>query len=125
MTKTIFVAEDNKINLKLVKDILELKGHKVLEACNGKEAIEKITKDCDAIDLVLMDIQMPELNGIDAIKELKNNTKTASIPIIVLSAYAMETDIKNAREAGAKDYITKPLNLSDFLTKIEKNLESK
>ncbi|MFA6988841.1 MAG: response regulator [Candidatus Gastranaerophilaceae bacterium] len=119
MTKTIFIAEDNKINLKLVKDLLELKEYKILEAYDGKEALEKIIQNHNLIDLILMDIQMPVLNGIDAIKELKNNVLTASIPIIVLSAYAMETDIKKAKEAGAEDYITKPLNITEFLTKIQ------
>jgi CheY-like chemotaxis protein len=119
MTKTIFIAEDNKTNLKLIKDILEVKGYRTLEAYDGKEAVEKISKNFELIDLILMDVQMPELNGIDAIKEIKKNPQTAPIPIIVLSAHAMGSDIKKAKEAGAVDYITKPLNILEFLLKIK------
>lgn len=120
MTKTIFIAEDNPTNLKLVKDILEVKGYKTLEAADGKSAINKIIQNASSIDLILMDIQMPELSGIDAIKELKEKSDTKNIPIIVVSAQAMESDIKKAKKIGAVDYITKPINLVEFLNKVEK-----
>lgn len=119
MTKNILIAEDNEINIKLMRDILESQGYNIDEAINGKEAIEKAVNPDKIYDLILMDIQMPEVNGIDAIKEIK---KTQNIPIIVVSACAMPHEVELAKQAGCLDYITKPINIIEFISKIKNTL---
>lgn len=113
--KTIFIAEDNPTNMKLINDILSYQGYAIIQATDGKMALERIKENKDIIDLILMDVQLPEMDGISVIKKIKSDDSTKNIPIFVISAYAMENDIKNAREAGCNEYITKPINVQNFI----------
>ena len=116
--KTILIIEDNPSNLKLVKDVLEYQKYNVLEATDGKVGLQAVEGNKDKIDLILMDLQLPEISGLELIKILKEKPETKNIPIIVVSAHAMESDINTCLEAGCVDYITKPLNLQEFIKRI-------
>jgi len=116
--KTILIVEDNPINLKLLRDILNFQKFEVLEAIDGKSALELVEKNYNKIDLILMDLQLPDINGLEVIQKIKAEPESQNIPIIVVSAHAMESDIKKCREAGCIDYITKPINIQEFINKI-------
>ncbi|MEW5819640.1 MAG: response regulator [Cyanobacteriota bacterium] len=116
---TIFIVEDNLVNMKLIMDLLEFHNYSIIEAYNGKEAMEKIEVHKHEIDLVLMDLQLPEIDGLDLIKAFKNDSSTKHIPIIVISAHVMEADMHKAMEAGCCNYITKPINVEEFVSKID------
>jgi len=106
----ILLAEDNVINQKLAVKLLERKGHQVVVAGDGKEALEKL--DQSDFDLVLMDVQMPELDGLQATVEIRQRERKTlqHIPIIALTAHAMKGDRERCLEAGMDDYIAKPIN---------------
>jgi len=116
--KTILIVEDNPINLKLLRDILNFQKFEVLEAVDGKSALESVEKNYNKIDLILMDLQLPDINGLEVIKNIKAVPNSQNLQIIVVSAHAMESDIKKCREAGCIDYITKPINIQEFINKI-------
>lgn len=116
---TIFIVEDNLINMKLIKDLLSFHKYEIIEAYNGKEALDKMKDHKEIIDLVLMDLQLPEIDGLELIKIFKADETTKHIPIIVLSAHVMESDMHKALEAGCTNYITKPINIEDFVHKID------
>lgn len=106
---TILIAEDEESNFLLLKTILK-KHCNILHAKTGKELLE-IYKEKPA-DLILMDIKMPEMNGIDALKEIRKfDTK---IPVIMQSAYAFENDMESARQAGSNGFVTKPINIKEL-----------
>lgn len=117
-SKTILIVEDNPTNLKLVKDVLNYEKYNTVEATDGKIALDTIENNYEKIDLILMDLQLPEIGGLEVIKKVKNNPETKDIPIIVVSAHAMESDIKKCYKAGCTDYITKPLNIREFIKRI-------
>lgn len=123
--KTILIVEDNPINLKLLKAILNFQRFELLEAIDGKSALETVEKNHKKLDLILMDLQLPDINGLEVIKKIKADPESQNIPIIVVSAHAMESDIKKCREAGCIDYITKPINIQEFLNKIDSFFSSK
>ena len=106
----ILLAEDNVINQKLAVKLLERKGHQVVVAGDGKEALEKL--DQSDFDLILMDVQMPELDGLQATMEIRQREQKTleHIPIIALTAHAMKGDRERCLEAGMDDYIAKPIN---------------
>ena len=114
----------NDANLNLIKQIVKMKKNiHLLSATRAKEGIE-LARTAKP-DLILMDINMPEMNGIQAFKELQNWQETKDIPVIAISANAMESDIDQALETGFTAYLTKPLNISNFLEVIEKHLIGK
>lgn len=106
---TILIAEDEESNFLLLKTILK-KYCNILHAKTGKELLD-IYKEQHA-DLILMDIKMPEMNGIDALKEIRKFNK--EIPVIMQSAYAFENDMESAREAGSNGFVTKPINIKEL-----------
>lgn len=115
--KDILLVEDDPKNLKLVKDLLEACGYSVIVANNGREGLE-IAKT-SLPDLILMDVQLPGIDGLEATKRLKADEKTRIIPIIALTAYAMEGDKERIRRAGCDEYVPKPINIIEFLKKVE------
>ena len=116
MKKVVLIVEDDPKSLKLARDMLQVSGYATLEATNGKEGVElaRIEKP----DLILMDIQLPVMDGLEAIKLLKNDDVTKDIPIIALTAYAMKGDEKKIQETGCDGYISKPIDIKGFLKKI-------
>ena len=119
MTK-ILVVEDNPINMELVIELLSTKGCTVHTAIDGEEAIRKI--DQEVYDLIIMDIELPGKDGVEVTKIIK--TKYKLIPVIALTSYAMKGDKERFLSAGFDDYISKPLDISEFLMKIEKFCKS-
>lgn len=124
-SKTILIVEDNPTNLKLLRDILNYQKFDVLEAIDGKSALESVKTNYNKIDLILMDLQLPDISGLEVIKTIKADTECQNIPIIIVSAHAMESDIKKCYEAGCIDYITKPINIQEFISRINLFFSSK
>jgi two-component system cell cycle response regulator DivK len=117
----ILIVEDNDKNLKLVRDVLQVKGYETLEAMTGEDGIRIAAERLP--DLVLMDIQLPGINGIEALKVLRQNPATAAIPVIAVTASVMQQDRNQITEAGFDAYIGKPLNLKEFLEAVKTMLE--
>ena len=117
---TILIIEDNEKNLKLVRDVLQAKGHTTAEAGSAEEGL-KLAHERKP-DLVLMDIQLPGMSGIDALRELRKDAATSSIPVLAISASVMQQDRKQITDAGFDGFIEKPINLKDFLAAVNKAL---
>ena len=120
-TKTILIVEDDDNNLKLVNDLLLIGGYNVHTARNGKEGVDKTISNLP--DLVLMDIQMPVMNGIEATRILKKDIRTQGIPIVAVTSYAMSGDKERIMGAGCDGYLTKPINVRSFLGEVQKYLK--
>ena len=117
---TIVIIEDNEKNLKLVRDVLQAKGHKTAEAGSAEEGLKLVAEGKP--DLVLMDIQLPGMSGIDALKILRADEATKAIPVIAISASVMQQDRKQITDAGFDGFVEKPINLKDFLAAVNKAL---
>lgn len=113
---TVMAVEDNGINLYYLSEILAEKGFKVITANNGKKALESFYKN--KIDIILMDIQMPEMDGITCSKIIREDKNNEAIPIIALTGYTMEEDIDRCKKAGINDFLSKPINESSLIEKI-------
>ena len=116
----VLIVEDNEKNLKLVRDVLQAKGHKTAEAGNAEEGLKLAAERKP--DLVLMDIQLPGMSGIDALKILRADAATKAIPVIAISASVMQQDRKQITDAGFDGFIEKPINLKEFLATVNKAL---
>ncbi len=121
--KKILIIEDNPINLKLVSDVLIAKNFEILQATTGKNGLNIAEKNHSEIGLILLDLKLPDTNGIEVIKQLKANQSTLPIPVIVVSAQAMECDKTASKNAGCADYVTKPINVRELLLKVEKFIQ--
>jgi len=119
----ILIVEDNQKNMKLVRDVLQVKGYSTVEAGTAEEGI-KFTAE-HKFDLILMDIQLPGMNGIDALGVLRADPATAAIPVIAVTASVMQQDKKQIMEAGFDAYIGKPINLKEFLETVQRVLASR
>lgn len=113
MAKTVLIVEDNELNMKLFHDLLEAHGYDTLQTRSGVEAITLARRHKP--DLILMDIQLPEVSGLDVIKWLKEDDATKAIPVIAVTAFAMKGDEERIREGGCEAYISKPISVSMFL----------
>ena len=121
MGGVILIVEDDPRNLKLIRDLLQIRGYTTLEATDGKQGVDMARAKMP--DLIIMDIQMPVMNGFEATSILKADPVTKSITIVALTAFAMQGDREKCMEAGFNDYITKPLDTRAFMTKIREYLE--
>ncbi len=119
----ILIVEDNEKNLKLVRDVLQVKGYQTLEAMTGEDGVRLAREHRP--DLVLMDIQLPGISGIEALLILRSDPATASIPAIAVTASVMQQDRKQITEAGFEAYVGKPINLKEFLEAVRAALEVK
>ena len=108
MSKTILVVEDNDRNRRLLKILLKAQGYEVIEAVSGEEVMKYLKNNRP--DLILMDIQLPNIDGLDLTKEIKNNPEMTDIPIIAVTAYAMKGDKERILEAGCDAYVSKPID---------------
>lgn len=120
MSKTVLIVEDNELNMKLFHDLLEAHGIETLETRNGNEVLD-IAREKKP-DLILMDIQLPEISGLDITKMLKADDDLKSIPVIAVTAFAMKGDEEKIREGGCEDYISKPIAVTQFIEVIQKYL---
>jgi len=119
----ILIVEDNDKNLKLVRDVLQVKGFSTLEAGTAEDGI-KLAREHKP-DLILMDIHLPGISGIEALKVLRAEAATAAIPVIAVTASVMQQDRKQITEAGFDAYVGKPINLKEFLDAVRAALERK
>ena len=116
----VLVVEDNETNRYLLRFILEKNGYEVVEARDGVTGVELAIQEKP--DLILMDIQLPDINGLDATKRIRASEADSEIPIIALTSYAMVGDRERALAAGCTGYIQKPINSETFMAEIEKYL---
>ena len=121
MSKTILIVEDNDLNMKLLNDLLQAHGYCTLQTMDGRDVI-KIARDHNP-DLILMDIQLPEISGLEVTKMLKADDDLKSIPVIAVTAFAMKGDEEKIREGGCEGYIAKPISVPTFLDTISKFLD--
>jgi CheY-like chemotaxis protein len=112
----ILIIEDDPKNLTLFRDLLQRFGYTTTEATDGREGI-KLAR-ADKPDLILMDIQLPVMDGIEATKILKSDPQTKNIPILALTSYAMKGDREKILQAGCDDYLAKPVDVQEFLAKV-------
>ncbi len=117
----ILIVEDNEKNMKLVRDVLQAKGYATIEAGTGEEGIRLAAEHKP--DLILMDIQLPGISGIEALRALRASPETAAIPAVAVTASVMQQDRKQITEAGFDGYLGKPLNLKEFLDTVRAMLE--
>jgi two-component system cell cycle response regulator DivK len=117
-TKRILIVEDNELNMKLLRDVLEAYGYRTITTAEGEAALTLARTNQP--DLILMDLQLPDISGFDAVHRLKNDPETQSIPIVAVTAFAMVGDERKALTSGCDAYLAKPILLRDFLDLVEK-----
>ena len=117
----ILIAEDNEKSLKLFRDLLQVSGFETLEATTGEQAVELATRN--GPDLILMDIRLAGIDGVAALHRLRKDQRTASIPVLALTAQAMAGDREHFLEVGFDGYIAKPVNVREFLAVVQRYCE--
>jgi two-component system cell cycle response regulator DivK len=117
---TILIVEDNDKNMKLVRDVLQAKGYATLEAATGEDGVRLAR--AHRPDLVLMDIQLPGISGIEALRQLRGDAATAAIPVIAVTASVMAQDRHDITAAGFDAYVGKPISLKEFLDAVRTGL---
>lgn len=120
MAKKIFIVEDNELNMKLFNDLLEAHGYETVTTRDGTKAMD-MAKASNP-DLILMDIQLPEVSGLDITRMMKADDDLKHIPIIAVTAFAMKGDEDKIRECGCNGYISKPISIGTFIETIQHNL---
>ncbi len=118
--KTILIVEDNTLNMKLFSDLLQSHGYETLQSTDGMDALSLARKHSP--DLIIMDIQLPDVSGIDHAKALKADNDLKNIPVIAVTAHAMKGDDRKMLAAGCDDYIAKPISVPDFLETVAKHI---
>ena len=119
----ILVVEDNMVNRRLVEFLLRSKGYRVLQATAALEAFEILKTERP--DLILMDVQLPGMDGLEATRKLKENPVTRDIPVVAVTSYAMKGDREKALAAGCVGYITKPIDTTTFIQEVAAHLADK
>ena len=122
MAKRILAVDDEKHILRLVQINLEKAGYLVVTATNGREALEAVA--LERPDLIVMDVMMPEMDGLEALQHLKNDEQTADIPVVMLTAKAQDADVFQGWQSGADLYLTKPFNPIELLTFVKRILDA-
>lgn len=120
MAKTVLIVEDNELNMKLFHDLLEANGYQTLQTRSGKEALGLARQHRP--DLILMDIQLPEISGLQVTEEIKRDDDLRSIPVIAVTAFAMKGDEERIRAGGCEAYISKPISIAKFLETVRQFL---
>ena len=119
----VLIVEDNEKNMKLFRDVLLAKGYRTLEATTGLEAVDMASEHTP--DLVLMDIQMPDLDGVQALHRLRGDERTAAIPVLALTAQAMRGDDERFLAEGFDGYISKPVNVRELVGIVRQHCEGR
>jgi two-component system cell cycle response regulator DivK len=121
MTKTppqkVLIVEDNALNMRLFSDLLEASGYETMQCVDGAKAVG-LALEANP-DLIIMDIQLPEVSGLDITRWLKDDERTAQIPVLAVTAFAMRTDEMLVREAGCEGYLSKPIQVRSFLKTVD------
>ena len=121
MSKTILIVEDNELNMKLFNDLLQAHGYNTLQAKDGRVVVDLTRKNRP--DLILMDIQLPEISGLEITKMLKADDDLRSIPVVAITAFAMKGDEQKIRNGGCDGSIAKPISVASFLQTVSRFLE--
>ena len=119
--KRVLIVEDNEKNMKLFRDVLQATGYRTLEATTGEEAVELCLSHAPA--LVLMDVQLPGIDGVEALERLLQNKRTASIPVLALTAQAMSGDRERFLEAGFDGYLAKPVDVGALIEAVREHCD--
>ena len=118
--KKVLIVEDNELNMKLFHDLLTAFGYQTIQTRDGTKALELARSEKP--DLVLMDIQLPEVSGLDVTKWLKSDPELAGIPVIAVTAFAMKGDEQRIREGGCEAYLSKPISVASFIATVKRFL---
>lgn len=118
--KTVLIVEDNDLNMKLFHDLLEAHGYNTIQTKDGMEALGLAREHSP--DLILMDIQLPEVSGLEVTKWIKEDEALKSIPVIAVTAFAMKGDEEKIREGGCEAYVAKPISVENFLNTVKEFL---
>lgn len=118
MTKTVLIVEDNELNMKLFRDLLEAHGYQTLGTSNGFEALDLVRKHRPA--LILMDIQLPQVSGLDVTRWIKDDPDLRAIPVVAVTAFAMKGDEERIREGGCEAYLSKPISVGKFIETVRR-----
>lgn len=116
MAKTVMIVEDNELNMKLFHDLLEAHGYRTVETRSGIEAVELAR--AHRPDLIIMDIQLPEISGLDVTRKLKADPELRAIPVVAVTAFAMKGDEERIRAGGCEAYLSKPISVMQFLSTV-------
>jgi two-component system cell cycle response regulator DivK len=119
----VLVVEDSERNMKLFRDVLKASGYRTIEATTGERAVELVIEHRP--DLVLMDIQLPDIDGVEALDRLRADERTASVPVLALTAQAMDGDRERFLGAGFDGYLSKPVNIADFVATVKRYCETR
>ncbi|MCU0789733.1 MAG: response regulator [Nitratireductor sp.] len=117
MPKSVMIVEDNELNMKLFNDLLEANGYRTIKTRNGLEALDLAREHRP--DLILMDIQLPEVSGLEVTKWLKEDDELHVIPVIAVTAFAMKGDEERIRQGGCEAYISKPISVAKFVETVK------
>lgn len=117
MPKSVMIVEDNELNMKLFNDLLEANGYRTIKTRNGLEALDLAREHRP--DLILMDIQLPEVSGLEITKWIKEDDDLHAIPVIAVTAFAMKGDEERIRQGGCEAYISKPISVSKFVETVK------
>jgi two-component system cell cycle response regulator DivK len=117
MAKTVLIVEDNELNMKLFNDLLEARGYRVVQTRSGHQVLALAREHRP--DLILMDIQLPEISGLDVTTWLKDDAELRSIPVIAITAFAMKGDEERIRSKGCDGYLSKPISIPRFLDTVQ------
>ncbi len=119
--KTVLIVEDNELNMKLFHDLLEAHGYATLQTKDGMEALTLAREHKP--DLILMDIQLPEVSGLEVTKWIKEDENLRSIPVVAVTAFAMKGDEEKIREGGCEAYVAKPISVESFINTVKEFLD--
>lgn len=118
--KKVLIVEDNELNMKLFEDLLGAHGYETIKTRDGGQVLE-IARD-QKPDLIIMDIQLPEVSGLEVTQWLKSDHELRRIPVIAVTAFAMKGDEDKIRQGGCEDYVSKPISITDFIEVVQKHL---
>ena len=121
MPKKVLIVEDNELNMKLFNDLLEAHGYETLQTKDGFKALELAREHTP--DLILMDIQLPEVSGLEVTKWLKDDDDLSTIPVVAVTAFAMKGDEERIREGGCEAYLSKPITVATFIETVRQFLD--
>lgn len=118
---TILVVDDEPYMIRLLQHHIERAGYRLVKATNGREALERIAEDQP--DLIIMDVMMPEINGLEVLAELRNHEQTKNLPVIIMTANAQRFTREQAEAAGVSAFLTKPFSPTQLMTEVRRHLE--